>query len=164
MTVETDIAVLSGQIEKGLLVLDKINAFHDRFTTQDMSPQRPAKDAIVLAEVLTNYYTCVETIYLRISQFFENSLSPDRWHRDLLEKMTLSIAGVREQALSDEVFPMLLELQKFRHFRRYYFEIEYDWDRLGFLLKKYREARPLVVRDLRSFLAFLSRLAEQPSV
>jgi hypothetical protein len=62
--------------------------------------------------------------------------------------MTLHIEGIREQVLSDRTAPLLSELLKFRHFRRYYFEFEYDWDRIDFLRKKLEQARPVVERDL----------------
>lgn len=111
--------------------------------------------ALIVAGLLENYYTCLETILVRISQFFENSLDPARWHSDLLEKMTLTIEGVRTAVISKENFPALFELLKFRHFKRYYFDLEYDWDRLDFLLLKLHKAHPVVVRDLDRFVEFL---------
>ena len=117
--------------------------------------------ALIVAGLLENYYTCLETIYLRISQSFENKLDPARWHNDLLQKMTLEIEGVRTAAVSEETFSPLFELLKFRHFKRYYFELEYDWDRLDFLVTKLREVHPLVTRDLERFVRFASAL-DQP--
>ena len=117
--------------------------------------------ALIVAGLLENYYTCLETIYLRISQSFENKLDPARWHNDLLQKMTLEIEGVRTAAVSEEAFPPLFELLKFRHFKRYYFELEYDWDRLDFLVTKLRQVHPLVTRDLERFVRFASAL-DQP--
>ena len=77
--------------------------------------------AIVVAELMVNYYTCAETLFLRISQHFENDLDPQRWHADLLEKMLLRIDGVRDAVISEETAQSLGELMRFRHFRRYYF-------------------------------------------
>ena len=114
--------------------------------------------ALIVAGLLENYYTCLETIYLRISQCFENKLDPARWHNDLLQKMALEIEGVRTAAVSEEAFSPLFELLKFRHFKRYYFELEYDWDRLDFLVMKLRQAHPLVIRDLERFVRFASVL------
>ena len=114
--------------------------------------------ALIVAGLLENYYTCLETIFLRISQSFDNNLDPARWHNDLLQKMTLEIEGVRTAAVSEETFSPLFELQKFRHFKRYYFELEYDWDRLDFLVTKLRQVHPLVVRDLERFVRFASAL------
>ena len=116
--------------------------------------------ALIVAGLLENYYTCLETIYLRISQGFENKLDPARWHNDLLQKMTLDIEGVRTAAVSEEAFPPLFELLKFRHFKRYYFELEYDWDRLDFLVTKLRQVHPLVMRDLERFVRFASALVK----
>ena len=114
--------------------------------------------ALIVAGLLENYYTCLETIYLRISQSFENKLEAARRHNDLLQKMTLEIEGVRTAAVSDEAFSPLFELLKFRHFKRYYFELEYDWDRLDYLVTKLRQAHPLVTRDLERFVRFAAAL------
>lgn len=114
--------------------------------------------ALIVAGLLENYYTCLETIFLRISQHFENRLGPDRWHQDLLQKMTLEIEGVRVAALSEAASAPLLELLRFRHFKRYYFELEYDWDRLDFLVAKLRQAHPLVTHDLARFREFMGAL------
>ena len=111
--------------------------------------------ALIIAGLLENYYTCLETIFVRISQFFENSLDPARWHTDLLQKMTLEIEGVRIRAVSQESFSALFEMLKFRHFKRYYFDLEYDWDRLDFLVVKLRKVHPIVIQDLDRFAEFL---------
>lgn len=75
--------------------------------------------------------------------------------------MTLSVADTREPVIEDDTFRVLDELLRFRHFRRYYFEFEYDWDRLDFLDKKYLEVQDLIKRDFRRFKDFLSALGNQ---
>ena len=119
---------------------------------------RTPVSALIIAGLLENYYTCVETIFVRIAQHFENRLGPERWHQDLLQKMTLDVEGVRAAAISEAAFAPLLELLRFRHFKRYYFELEYDWDRLDFLVVKLRQAHPLVTRDLARFRGFMDAL------
>ena len=115
-------------IEKNKKKLEKIYGTLEEACKVELSLiGRNEKSAVMVAGFLENYYTCLETIFLRISQFFENNLTGKRWH----------------------------ELLKFRHFRRYYFELEYDWDRLDFLIRKLREAHPIVSRDLEQFRAFL---------
>lgn len=116
------------------------------------------RSALMVAGLLENYYTCLETIFLRISQFFENNLRAERWYSDLLERMTVNIEGVRRAVVSPDNYPKLLELLKFRHFRRYYFELEYDWDRLEFLKKKLVQAHPVVMADLERFDEYLDEL------
>lgn len=120
---------------------------------------RTGNAAVMIAGLVENYYTCIETAFHKVSQFFENHLDPTRWHADLLDKMTLRIEGVRVEAVSDAAYGPLRELQRFRHFKRYYFDTAYDWDRVDFVLKKLDEAHPRVVEDLRRFQAFLRTLA-----
>ena len=108
--------------------------------------------------MVENTYTALETSFLRISQFFENSLIASHWHTDLLDKMRIHIPGIRERVLSDEAHALLLELLTFRHFRRYYFDVELDWQKLDFLLGVYDRALPLAYRDLDRFKDLLARL------
>jgi len=116
--------------------------------------------ASYLADLIDSIYTCLETLFLRISRFFENELESDRWHQDLLDKMRIEISGVRKAVLSDATYRRLREILRFRHFRRYYFEMDYDWDKLDFLSRKLTELRSLIATDLDKFLEFLSQLED----
>ncbi len=152
---------LRSEMKKQQEVLHRLEKFMIEFESERFTPEQPTIDqAMILAQALTNYYTCLETIFLRISKFFENNLPADRWHQALLEKMTLEIEGVRARVLRDEVYLSLLELLKFRHFTRYYFELNYDADKLRFLLKKFNEVRKPVQDDLNAFQSYLVRLEE----
>ncbi len=122
---------------------------------------RSVEQAIVVSDLLVNYYTCTETILFRISQFFENSLSKEKWHQHLLEKMVLEIPGYRPRVLSDESYRSLRELLKFRHFKRYYFSIDYSWDKLDYLIIEYRKlSQCSLKKDFDGFEIFLKSLLE----
>jgi hypothetical protein len=152
-------AALIGELDKTLDVLARQQAYHAEFVRTDLAQLgRKTSTAIVLAEIFADYYTCLETLFLRISQLFENSLDPAQWHRDLLHKMAIAVPGVRVPILGDETQALLAELLRFRHFKRYYFDIGYDWDRLDFVGKKHARAVPLVIRDLARFREFLVQL------
>ncbi len=112
-------------IEKNRKVLQRLDDFYTEFVNkrEDIS-KRETSQAIVIADILVNYYTCLETIFLRISQFFGNHLRENKWHMDLLENMTLEIDDIRSAVISEETCRILMELLKFRHFKRYYFEFE----------------------------------------
>ena len=64
----------------------------------------------------------------------------------------------RQQVISDETHAMLGEFLRFRHFKRYYFEFEYDWDRLEYLEKKYEQVKLMLNDQLESFKNFLKQL------
>lgn len=159
MSARESVNTLVGSIEKSRVVLRKLHRYYEEFVLKELDQsKRKVSDAIVIADIVSKYYTCLETVFLRISQFFENDLNERRWHQDLLEKMTFTIPDVREAVLSDAAFSLLLELLKFRHFERYYFEIDHDWEKLEFVQKKFVQVVPLVERDLDQFVAFLKRL------
>ena len=156
---QKETAELVGVIEKNLRTLNRLRASLSSALANDVRILgRTANAALIVAGLLDNYYTCLETVFLRISHFFENELSSDHWHSDLLEKMTIQIEGVRIPAVSESNQGNLVELLKFRHFRRYYFEVEYDWDRLDFLVRKLEQAHPTVQTDMERFLEFLRAL------
>jgi hypothetical protein len=159
MPARAQLLTLLAEIERSRAVLARIDTFYlDYLRQTDQVAARTQEQAIVLADVIVSYYTALETIFLRISQFFENSFDPDKWHQDLLHKMTLRVESIREPVLGDATVQALFELLKFRHFKRYYFEFQYDWDRLDYLKQRFAAARPKVVDDLDAFDAFLRRL------
>ncbi len=105
MSASSKVATLSGLIKKNRQVLKRIESYYRSFIDTEMDQgDRKTSDAIVIADRLVNYYTCLETIFVRISQFFENDLNREKWHRDLLEKMTLQIDDIREAVISDETY------------------------------------------------------------
>jgi hypothetical protein len=68
----------------------------------------------------------------------------------------MQIPDIREQVISDETFAILDEFRKFRHFKRYYFSMDYDWDRLNFMRKKFDRLLILLSGDFVKFHAFLA--------
>jgi hypothetical protein len=148
-------------LEKNIRLMDRLHDSLDAvYTDELLKIGKTDRSALMVVGFMENWYTCLETALFRISQQFENHLQEHQWHRDLLEKMTLDIDGVRLAAVSEANFPRLLEILKFRHFKRYYFEMDFDWDRLEFLRKKLDEAHPAAIADLRRFVGFLREIVE----
>jgi len=151
------------QIDLSFRALDDMERFlaEQRLPEADApSPDRTGR--VVVAQILDNTYTAIETALLRIAQGFDNTLSGDRWHADLLDKMVLAKRGVRPRVLSDESHRLLVELMRFRHFKRYYLELDYDWTKLRYLLSVLRRCLPLVRAELTRFRDEMARgLAER---
>ena len=112
--------------------------------------------AVAAAGLIENSYTAVETVLFRIAQNFGNNLDASRWHTDLLRRMTVSIPEVRPAVISDTTYTKLDELMRFRHFKRYYFNLDYDWSRLEYLMNVVREVIPKVSGELTEFDRFLT--------
>ncbi len=152
-----DLSLLIGEIRKTIIQLNKMNQKYVNFS-EKRNDFPDNFDLIVLAEIITDYYTCLETAFLRISKAFENNLEKYRWHANLLERMIVEIPGVRKALLTDKTYDLLKEIMRFRHFKRYYFELDYDKDRIDFLEKKYNEVVPLVLQELELYITFLQKL------
>ena len=155
----TEAELLPAQIDRIAGVVEGMAAKLESFLTATLPDiGRSEVSAAYVAQTLENTYTALETLFLR--KHFENALADERWHADLLDKMTLHIAGVRERVIADETLRLLHELRRFRHFKRYYYEMDYDWARLDYLCDVYRRVMPLVRRDLDRFRGFLQRTLE----
>ena len=154
------ILALAAELDAALPVLDRINRFYDEFYHRSET-RRSTENAIIVSDVFVSFYTCVETAFLRISQFFENALDGSRWHEQLLRAMTRTIPSVRERVISDASYAALSELRRFRHFKRYYFAFDYDWERLELVRSKYLACRAAVWTELAAYSAYLRRLAEE---
>ncbi len=158
MSAESKIQSLLGELDRTRTLLRRIEQFYDeRYPAQNKN----AESAIILSEILGNYYTCLETFFLRVSQTFENHLDRNSWHRDLLGKMVLKIPEEREPLLSEISYQAASELLRFRHFKRYYLEFDYDWDRLELVEKKFSILRSHLDKDFDHFAQFLNQLADE---
>ncbi len=158
----TELLLLIGEIREGVAMLDNIQALYTTYSPAFMDEaQRDLRDAVMLAEIITNTYTCIETILFRISRVFENHLDAQQWHKTLLRKMRVDIPGVRQAVLSRETYTLLDELRRFRHFKRYYYEFNYDWGRLDYLKSVYERLLPVIQQDMDKYVDFLSIYANE---
>lgn len=155
------LAALAAELRSALPVLARIDRFHDEFHGRPHAAARSVENAIIVSDVMVSFYTCLETAFLRISQFFENALDDARWHEQLLRAMTWTVPGVRERVISDTTCAALSELRRFRHFKRYYFAFDYDWERLDLVRSKYLACRGEVRAELDAYAAYVERLAEE---
>ena len=157
---KSEILTLKGEIQKTFSILEQTKSFYTNVQDNELKLLGKTQSvAFIFAQIVENFYTCLETLFLRISQYFENSLQKEKWPADLLNKMTLQIEQIREPVIFEKTFQLLVEIMRFRHFKRYYFELEYDWDKLDYICKKYLEADQRVRGDLEQFLLFLGNLS-----
>lgn len=70
---------------------------------------------------------------------------------------SLAVAGLIEN------YYTALETMRFRHFKRYYFQLDYDWNRLDYLTGLLERVQPNVDAELTAFDAFLGELIETAS-
>ena len=147
---------LLGEIQELEIRLRQIEALYLSYrATFQNEEQRDLRDAVLLADILCNTYTGVETGLVRITRTFENHLDPEHWHRELLHKMKVEVPGIRPTVLSQSTHHYLDELRRFRHFKRYYFEFDYDWERLDYMAKVLEKVFPKVLQDWKIFQEYI---------
>ena len=104
-----NIPELIEEIQKNSQVLIQIEKFLTEVKENEIKNLgKTQSTALIVAGIIENYYTCLETIFLRISEYFDNYLQANKWHSELLRKMTLQIDGVREAGISDRIYSILI--------------------------------------------------------
>ncbi len=120
--------------------------------------------AIVVAYYLHVIYGSLENLFRRIATLFGNQVTDrERWHAQLLRRMTLDVPGVRPPVIGHELYESLDELRRFRHLFRNAYVLNFDPDRLTIVLKHARRIELLYRRDVERFLQFLDALTDNPA-
>jgi len=108
-----------------------------------------------LGYAIHNIYNLLESYFLRIAKFFENVLDPQQWHRDLIHRMTLDIAGVRPALFSHRLEIKMDDLRAFRHLFRNIYQSKLDEEKLQLLNRRV----PQTLAEFRSsHSAFIQKL------
>jgi hypothetical protein len=155
-----ELMFLIGEIKESLVALNHIEHLYNSYSqTFGDTDKRDLRDAVLLADILCNTYTCIETILFRIARAFENHLDPNQWHKELLRKMRIDVPNIRKAVLSRNSYQLLDELRRFRHFKRYYYDFDYDWNRLDYLRLIYEKLCPLIKDELENYTIFLMECA-----
>jgi hypothetical protein len=109
-----------------------------------------------IAYQLHNLDGAVEELLKLVAAYFENNVADtSRWHSLLLQRMTQQIEDVRPAVISTESYQLLNALRAFRHFFRHAYGVPIDVAQLQSNLDRARGLRPLLDRDLNSFLEIL---------
>ncbi|GAK61111.1 hypothetical protein U27_01009 [Candidatus Vecturithrix granuli] len=105
-----------------------------------------------IASVMHSFYNGLENIFRSIAREIDADIpTGDRWHRDILTKMTES-TDFRDPILSHETFLRLTEYLAFRHFYRHSYSFILEWDELEKLVIPLPEVWEQVKHELHAFL------------
>lgn len=108
------------------------------------------------ASILHDFYSGIERIFLRIAQELNGGApGTERWHRDLLQDMTLELAGVRPAVISTELHGLLVPFLGFRHLFRNVYGFVIDADRMDRLDAGFDEAFLRFHGEMRRFLDWM---------
>lgn len=117
-------------------------------------------DYAALGYTIHNLYSLMENGCFRIAKFFENNISDESWHKELLDRMRLNIEGIRPAFLDEETYLLLDDLRAFRHLFRNLYARPIDRDRIMLVQKKIPEAIAGFNQAVETYLSFLVDLKE----
>lgn len=115
-------------------------------------------DYAALGYTIHNLYSLMENGCFRIAKFFENNLSDESWHRELLDRMKLNIEGVRPAFLDNETYIILDDLRAFRHLFRNLYARPIDNDKILLIQKKVPTGVSGFKESIIKYLIFLKDL------
>lgn len=114
--------------------------------------------AAYLGFLLHNLYCAAEDLFQEIAKTFENEVKdPERYHKELLRRMSFGVPGIRPALLSTAGYQALDNLRGFRHVFRHAYGHELDFDKLRLLRRALLQKWPRILSDLKRFESFLRR-------
>ncbi|HEV2852704.1 MAG TPA: hypothetical protein VHC97_07865 [Thermoanaerobaculia bacterium] len=138
--------------------LEAIDGIYEALGAPDHDESEPQESLIVVAYRLHSLYTAFENIFRNISASFENHLEQAGWHRQLLQTMRLDLSPLRPAVIDAEAYDRLDEMLRFRHVFRTMYGLNLDPVRLGVVLRKALELKPLYRPQIERFLEFLRQM------
>ena len=119
------------------------------------SEEVPFFERAAVGYYLHGFYNGCENMFRSIGRFFENDLSPDSWHADLLKRMKLEVPGYRPAVIDEELYRLLNDFRGFRHIFRHSYTFDLDWEKERLVASKLTRTASLINVQVKAFLAKL---------
>jgi hypothetical protein len=104
------------------------------------------------ALILHSFYNGIENILVLIFKHYDGQLLKSyKWHVELLDKAFMSKEN-RKQIFNIEIKEKLEEYLKFRHFVRYAYGFQLDWERMEKLVKGVKIFWATVKENINNFI------------
>lgn len=109
---------------------------------------------------LHGFYSGIEEIFEIIANGIDNELpSGNRWHKDLLDQVSIEITGIRPIIISGNTKKQLIEFLAFRHLIRDIYTFEIKPEKLGKLVEMLSQTFENFKKDVNEFLIFLEKIS-----
>ncbi len=141
--------------------LEAIDIIYNELAQHPLTKETNQDNLIVIAYHLHNLYNAFENIFQNIAAVFENSIDDiERWHAQLLNRMTLNVMPLRPAVIDDIAYDALDELRRFRHLFRHAYTLKLDSPRLQLVMNKALALKAIYPGQLEQFIDFLQDLGE----
>ena len=156
---KSDLHRLIAELDSDLDLLENLKQKNERAWQRVEQGSFEELDWAGLGYTIHNIYNLLENYFLRISKFFENSLDPLSWNRDVIEHMRLDIDGVRPALLDRELAARIDELRSFRHVFRNIYQAGLDPKRVELVQQRLDPSLAGFKRAHKEFLKKLKAIA-----
>ena len=113
-----------------------------------------------LALNLHGFYMGLERIFEDVARNVGKHLpTKEKWHRELLQQMTLDIPSTRPPVIKKQTSSCLDKYLRFRHVVRHGYTFNLQTNRVQELAEGLRDCFTAVQQDLNNFIQFLHQLA-----
>lgn len=111
---------------------------------------------------LHGFYSGIERIFELIAEGVDGELpSGNRWHKDLLDQMTINLPQVRCPVISEETRQEMLEFLAFRHLVRNIYTFELKPAKLENLVMMVPKTFDRFLEEINGFLLFLEKVGNE---
>ncbi|MCI0496635.1 hypothetical protein L0Z72_16655 [candidate division KSB1 bacterium] len=145
---------INAELEKIQKVTNEIESLYKKI--KDKTPSLVELSA--MATFLHNFYSGIENIMKRIATSLDNDVpSGTNWHTDLLKRMSIDIAGIRENVFSEDTVNELIDYLSFRHMFVHSYGFELKWSKMLLLVESIKKVFVKVKQDIENFLIYLDQ-------
>jgi len=142
-----------GEIERELQNLQEL-----RSELQKIKFERDVIFKRSKGSILHDFYNCCERIFKKIAIEMNGGYEDtERWHKNLLYRMTFPIEGLRPQVISEELAAELDEYLAFRHLFRNIYGFELKGNRIDNLVEKFEDISQRFESEIKAFLTYLHK-------
>lgn len=135
--------------------LGTIDRLYEALGSPELTESSPQEELIVVAYRLHSLYMAFENIFRSIADAFENHVSRESWHSEVLQRMRLDLTPLRPAVIDAEAYEKLDELRRFRHVFRTMYGLDLDPLRLQVVLRRASDLKLVYRGQIERFLTFL---------
>ena len=148
---------INQEIKKILQALQQLEIFLIELSNQsDVMYQNTLINSIALN--LHGVYTGIERIFDVIAKKIDQRFpTGDKWHRDLLEQMSVDIPKVRKAVITEETRVILDELRRFRHLVRSAYSCQLDEEKVLIIAHQIVNSYQTIINEIQLFCNNLSK-------
>ena len=152
---------LKAELDADMKILEGLEGKYKKAKKKLKRIEPDELDFAGLAYTIVNIYNLMENYFLCVAKGFENAIERDRWHKDLVKRMSLEIEGVRPAFLERRDVPLIDELKAFRHVFRNIYQGELDIGKVKLVDSRMPDAIGAFKSAHRKFAAALDRLIRE---